>query len=34
MMEKATETTMIENTTSNMGMEEELREAAAKGKLD
>jgi SP family general alpha glucoside:H+ symporter-like MFS transporter len=33
-MEKTTETTMIENTTFNVGVEEELREAEAKGKLD
>jgi hypothetical protein len=33
-MEKVTETTMIENTTSHTGVDEERREAAAKGKLD
>lgn len=33
-MEKATETTMIENTISNVDVEEELRKAAARGKLD
>jgi hypothetical protein len=33
-MEKATETAMIENVASNVDVEEELREAAAKGKLD
>jgi hypothetical protein len=33
-MEKTTETTMIENTTSNLEGEEARREAAAQGKLD
>ena len=33
-MEKTTETTMIENTTSNVDVKEELRDAAAEGKLD